>query len=144
MIRNSILIILLFSLSQIVHSAENEAFDSFLYKFSLDKQFQKERVKFPISRFYLDYPEPENGVPALDLEQMEEKFTQINWKHMSFYYNKGQQYRPQIFDNFEKKLRDTDQYVFSWQGIENGIEIYFYFQRIKGKWYLIKIEDLST
>jgi hypothetical protein len=32
-----------------------------------------------------------------------------------------EQYRPQIYDNFNGELRDTDERLFCWIGIENGI-----------------------
>lgn len=41
-------------------------------------------------------------------------------------------------------LRKTNERVFVWSGVENGIFINSYFKRIKGKWYLVKKEDLST
>jgi len=129
--------------TKIAIGSQKENFNAFFYKFSMDKEFQLKRVKFPIRHLSLDYPPSNNGTPALDLELVRKTISKDKWEHLSFYYNTGKEHRPQLFDNFEKILRDTDQRVFSWLGIENGIKVYFYFQRIRGKWFLIKIEDLS-
>jgi len=122
---------------------EKESFSAFFHKFSLDEKFQLERVKFPIEREYLGYPAATNGKPALDPELIKEEISQDAWKHAKFYYDGTRQFRPQFYDNFQRKLRDSDERVFAWQGIENGIQIYYYFKRIDGRWFLTKIEDLS-
>lgn len=123
---------------------EKEDFNKFFYKFSTIPAFQLERIHFPISMTYLDYPPPKDGVPAFDLEEMEKKITQTDWKHKYFFYNREPRYRAQIFDNFDRRLRDTDERVFSWLGVENGIQVLYFFKRISGKWYLVKVEDHST
>jgi hypothetical protein len=50
----------------------------------------------------------------------------------------------QTYDSFNFKIDDSSEKVVIRTGIDNGEEEYLYFKRIKGKWYLIKWEDLST
>ncbi|NCA84410.1 MAG: hypothetical protein EOM83_02425 [Clostridia bacterium] len=57
--------------------------------------------------------------------------------------NKDENYRPQIFDNFEGTLRDTDERLFQWIGTETGVDVKYYFKKIDGKWFLIKKENLG-
>ena len=48
-----------------------------------------------------------------------------------------------IYDNFDCKLRETDERVFRWKGF-TGMDERYFFKRISGKWFLIKIENLGT
>jgi hypothetical protein len=122
--------------SQTVTSKED--FDDFFWKFMDDSTFQIERIKFPIMRTFLrDDPE------KLFIEDST-LVTESEWKHIYFLLGMETNYRPQIYDNFSAELRDTDERTFAWLGIETGIQVYYYFQRINGKWYLIRIEDKST
>lgn len=41
-------------------------------------------------------------------------------------------------------MNDSNERVFEWRGIGNGIENYYYFKRIKGLWYLVKVENFSN
>lgn len=50
-----------------------------------------------------------------------------------------------FFDSFSnKKLPESDEMVYSIIGIENGLQIYYYFRLTEGKWFLVRMEDLST
>jgi len=48
------------------------------------------------------------------------------------------EYRPQIYDNFKREIRDTDQRLFCWEGIENGINIEYKFSRIEGSFQIVR------
>jgi hypothetical protein len=116
-----------------------EDFNQFFPRFIVEKDFQLERVQFPLTKIVLiDDPNPKGDYinKTVNVDKSE-------WEHISFYYTSDRRPRAQIFDNFEAKLRDTDERVFAWLGIETGYQIYYYFQRIDGKWYLIKIKDCS-
>ena len=41
-------------------------------------------------------------------------------------------------------LRNTDERVFVWSGVENGAYVSFFFKRINGQWYLIKQKEFPT
>ena len=67
------------------------------------------------------------------------------WKIEKFYSgNECNELYPQVYDHYSSKLQDSDERVFAWKGIANGIAIFYYFKRKEGKWFLIKVEDLST
>lgn len=53
-------------------------------------------------------------------------------------------YRPQIYYNFDGKLRNSDQRLFCWEGVENGICVQYKFQRLDGLWFLIERNDFSN
>lgn len=133
------LIFILPSSNLISQISNPEDFFAFFSRFSLDKKFQLERIKFPLEKIVLiGDPNPRGDfVDEIVLVDKDE------WEHEYFYYRSDKRYRAQIFDNFEAELKDTDERVFAWLGIESGFQIYYYFQRIDGKWFLVRIRDLS-
>ncbi len=112
-----------------------EDFDTFFYQFMSDQNFQKSRINFPLTfiHFKDDYPGEETDTTFLTKEK---------WEHSHYFLNET--YIPIIYDNYEMKLRNTNERVFVWSGVENGIYVTSFFQRIEGKWFLIKKEDLTT
>ncbi|MCK0160010.1 DUF4348 domain-containing protein [Allomuricauda sp. F6463D] len=111
----------------------NEKFDSFIYKFCLNEEFQLDRVKFPLKLSYRkDF---ENYNAAL----FDTIISKKSWKHDDLYYD--QVARFQTYDNHQKELRDTDERVVHYKGIENGRDLAYFFERIKGLWYLTAIEN---
>ncbi|MGB1295726.1 MAG: DUF4348 domain-containing protein [Flavobacteriales bacterium] len=114
---------------------EMENFDNFFHRFMTDWDFQISRIKFP-----LQFDHFKDGVPGTEI--VTSKLTVDNWKHDYFFINESS--IPIIYDNFELNLRKTNERVFVWGGVENGIFVTSYFKQIKGKWYLVKKEDLST
>jgi hypothetical protein len=112
-----------------------EDFDAFFFQFATEKDFQLKRIIFPL-QYVIWANEGEAGGRVLT-----KKVTKEEWKHNYFYMNEN--YRPQIFDNFEGTLQDTDERLFRWIGIETGIDVRYYFKRIDGKWFLIKKENLG-
>ena len=114
---------------------EQEKFDNFFHKFMIEPDFQLSRVKFP-----LEFVGFRDGYPGDDMDTI--YFQKDKWQHNSYYSDK--QSIPIIYDNFEMELRNTDERVFVWVGVDNGINVKSFFKRIDGKWYLIKVEDFST
>jgi hypothetical protein len=114
----------------------NEIFFDFLWVFCTDTQFQLSRIKFPLEYKHLD----EDYVNLVtDYVKIEE------WEFVQFYFRDNSYSGVgQVYDSFEHKLRDTDERVYAWHGLGNGVEDYYYFKRLNGKWYLIKNEDFST
>jgi len=111
------------------HSKEN--FDNFIYKFVSDSLFQLDRITFPLK----SSNQTDSGEE--DTRLIEKK----DWKIVRLF---GQEeYRPQIYDNFKRELRDTDERLFCWEGIENGIYVEYKFQRLGGLWYLTEYNDFS-
>jgi hypothetical protein len=97
-----------------------------------NEKFQLERIKFPLVF----------EVFGDNFEEETQYIQQSKWKHKAFYLN--QEYVPQIYDNLEGKLEDTNERLFMWHGVENGIMVSFSFKRINGRWFLIKKSDFST
>jgi hypothetical protein len=114
---------------------KNEEFFIFFEKFCVDKVFQYSRIKFPL--MIVKYNE--------EYTELDTFYIQPNaWVFRQFYFSPNNISFGQVYDNFEHKLRDTDERVFAWHGIGNGIQNFLYFKRINGDWYLIKEEDLSS
>jgi hypothetical protein len=112
-----------------------EDFDDFFYKFMLEPDFQVSRVKFPLKFIGFKNGHPGNHIDTVYL--LKDK-----WKHKSYYL--GRQYIPIIYDNYDLVLQNTDERLFRWAGVENGIDVKSFFKRIGGQWYLIQEENFST
>lgn len=112
-----------------VKSKEN--FENFIYEFISDSLFQVDRIKFPLKSSI------QTSIEDVDTTSIEKK----GWKMVRLFG--GDEYRPQIYDNFKRELRDTDERLFCWEGIENGIYVEYKFQRFGGLWYLTEYNDFS-
>jgi hypothetical protein len=113
----------------------SENFFLFFQDFCRDSSFQIGRIKFPLISLYPD--------PSID-STVTETIKQTEWYFVpikDFTSNTFEYF----FDGFaNRELPESDEMVYAIIGIENGIQINYYFKRIEGKWYLLKIEDLST
>lgn len=117
----------------IVTQRDNEDYSDFIYRFCNDAEFQISRVVFPLPFEY-----------KLDLTNdtlYTDSITMLEWKHMSIYMD--EEYLICSYDNFKRRLRDTDERVISYEGVESDIEENYYFRRISGKWFLVKRESFS-
>ena len=108
-----------------------ENFDDFVYRFIADSAFQLERIKFPLKSSI------QTDLGEADTKAIEK----THWKIVRLFGN--EEYRPQIYDNFKRELRDTDERLFCWDGVENGIYLEYKFQRLGGLWYLTEYNDFS-
>ena len=112
---------------------DKENFNTFLDKFVADSAFQMSRIKFPVKFVTMDFD---------TYQQVDTVIEKGKWNYDPIYLQEEKQ--SQIYDNFDMRLRDTDERIFSWHGIRNGINIHYYFKRIDGKWYLVAFEDTSA
>ena len=112
---------------------EKENFNIFLDKFVADSAFQMSRIKFPVKFVTMNFD---------TYQQVDTVIAEGKWNYDPIYLQEEKQ--SQIYDNFDMRLRDTDERIFSWHGIRNGINIHYYFKRIDGKWYLVAFEDTSA
>ena len=117
----------------LVNGQDKEYFDSFLYEFSSDSSFQMSRIQFPLPFKTMNYETYEEVEMDLSMEQW--NFHSVLPSHESF---------TQTYDNFETEMDDSGERVFSITGNRNGINVYYFFKRIDGKWFLIKFKDTST
>jgi hypothetical protein len=122
-------------LTSLEMEVEQEDFDDFFYQFMIDPDFQLSRIKFPLRSvsFKDGYPSNKRDTTYITKDQ---------WHH-DFYYL-DQTSIPKIYDNYKMQLQDTDERVFVWSGVENGINVQSFFKRIDGYWRFIKRVDVST
>ena len=128
----SVLLVVSFSFDSLAQT-KSEDFNSFIFEFSTDSVFQISRIHFPLEKITIT-----NDL----IDDTSSTIQKSDWKHSYLFINSSS--RTQIYDNFEKKLSDTDERILSFLGIENGLQVYYFFKRLSGKWFLVKIEDLST
>ena len=130
-----LLVILLSNYQAYCQQKIKEDFDKFFEEFSFNEEFQKARIEFPLLtiRYNSDYT-------AYDTIYIKKE----EWQYNSFYFRTEWRARGQIYDSFKHESRDTDERVFEWKGIGNGVQDLYFFKRINGKWYLIKNLDRST
>lgn len=141
-IKNILLPLTFITMASIVFSQEtsrindqnkNEEFESFLDKFGSDSLFQINRIKFPLEYVALNYD---------TYDEIKTTINKKDWR-MDYLFMNAEK-RSQIYNNFSLSLKDTDERVFCWHGVENGINVLYFFKRIERKWCLVKFEDTST
>lgn len=114
----------------VINDKSKENFDNFIHKFIADSLFQLDRIKFPLNSI-------QSNIDEADSTTIQKK----DWKIVRLFGR--EEYRPQIYDNFKRELRDTDERLFCWEGIDNGIYVEYKFQRLGGLWYLTEYNDYS-
>ena len=117
-------------------SQNKEDFNVFFKKFASDSTFQKTRVVFP-----LDFYSINNDNFEIEKEIIKKDQYKVSKLHLGLI--KCSESYTVFYDNFELKFNDTGKRVFQWKGF-TGMDERCYFERIKGKWFLIKIENLGT
>lgn len=106
--------------------SDNETFDSFIEKFSLDSLFQESRVIFPLNKTTLD----ENLQEVKQLVKPQEYWRIVlesSDQHSMRYY--------------QKKKKNLG--IVEMKNIENESVIEYIFELKDGEWFLIEIKDLS-
>lgn len=107
--------------------SDNETFDSFIEKFSLDSLFQESRVVFPLKKKYLNK----------DLKEIEKFVEEADWWRIIL--ESTDDYSMRYFEN-----KKVNQGVVELKGIEKGIHFTYIFELKDGEWFLVEMEDLST
>jgi len=115
---------------------KKEVFEDFISRFANDTTFQLERINFPLK---YDYLEEEN------FEEVSQQIKKADYKTSRLYYDliECSEAYTIFYDNFDLELRDSDERVFRWKGF-TGMDERYYFKRIDGIWFLVKIESFST
>lgn len=109
-------------------AAPREDFSNFFHRFRSDSTFQRARIRFPLPWYTL-------------ADDDTQRVTAREWSFASFDY--GHETYTQIFDNFALRTADTDERVYALIGFGSGIRQNWYFQRVQGRWFLVRVEDLS-
>ncbi|MFK8005764.1 MAG: DUF4348 domain-containing protein [Saprospiraceae bacterium] len=107
--------------------SDNETFESFIEKFSLDSLFQESRVVFPLKKKYL----------KKNLMEAEELVEAKNWWRVIL--EATDKYSMRYFEN-----KKVNQGVVEFRGMENRISLTYIFELKDGEWFLVEMEDLST
>lgn len=110
------------------HPPPTEQFDEFFNRFRQDSSFQLSRVRFPLPW----YSQADDATRQL---------TRKSWQFEPFY--SAQETYTQVFDNFAMWLADSDERVFALIGVASDIRQNFFFRRLDGRWFLVRVEDLS-
>lgn len=111
----------------------NENFNDFLEKFSKDSIFQISRIDFPLRVSQLD-----DDYQPMDKIIVKENFSIIDFsKENSGNFKETDNY-------FQKSILKDNQAKLEIRGIDNGIYLDVFFERIKGKWKLKAWTDSST
>jgi len=105
-----------------------ERFEEFFARFRQDSSFQLGRIRFPLPRFS-------------QADDAEQRLDRAGWQFEPFYT--GQETYTQMFDNFAMRLADTDERVYALIGVASDVRQNYFFRRLAGRWYLVRIEDLS-
>lgn len=117
---------------------EIESFSNFILEFSHNQQFQKERIKFPIEYVYWDIDEDKQLKKEIPMDKY--KFIELLLKNASndvaFYTITPGFELSEGFNDYP----DANKMVLKQWGLSDYQEI-FYFERVKGEWYLLKIES---
>jgi hypothetical protein len=129
-----LLLIFLFNLfSKSFAQDSNQDFNSFSYKFFSDSTSQIESIKFPLIKIIWNSETD-------DFDTSYVKSTQWIYSDFNFFKNN---FNVQLYDSFQKSLRNTNERVISFEGVENGMQLNLYFKYSSSKWWLIKLEDFS-
>ena len=129
-----VILLLLFPCVATYSQKIDESFYNFLVKFSFDENFQKERIQFPLEKTFLSEDSARPITKNIDRGE---------WKHI-YLLRPHQSYFTDIRHHFGEPEKDSTERVLVYIGIENGIDIKYYFKKLDGQWYLIKITDFST
>lgn len=132
---SGIIFIILLGFS-VVKGQDSENFDLFLFKFASDPAFQLSRIQFPLKLTTWSNPYEVGGETVIKEVKKED------WNHD--YLFAVYDARAQVYDNHEGKLRDTDERMFQWIGVENGVNVKYFFKRINGEWFLVAKESLGS
>jgi hypothetical protein len=109
--------------------SKSEDFTSFTYSFFSDTLFQKERTIFPLMNLKFDPVKDDYDTSFV---------TTKDWVYSNYHFL-DQMFHVQIYDNFKRTLRNTNERVVSFEGVENGIGLSLFFTNKHKKWFLLKI-----
>lgn len=109
---------------------KDASFLKFLYHFSTDSVYQKERTRYPL--IYQTYDESDFETEIIEyLPEDSLEFVNMLPNFSNLLLN-------------ESTYRDSDFRLVHFQGRDNGIYIEYHFKKIKGKWFYVRLVNFST
>lgn len=118
----------------VTKEAVDNNFNDFIHKFSTDSAFQLSRTKFPLKIKSYDLLNDKDSLIYRDRSEFE---------MMDFRIKKSNG----DYDNWEQKIvtgKNNISVTIQIRGIENGIMVDYFFEKINGAWMLIEVLDDST
>lgn len=109
-------------------------FTFFIEKFSTDSSFQISRTKFPLKITWYDIDNDNDSIFYM---------YKSNFELIDFTKKKS----TTVNEQWEQKITiDTTNTsaIIEIKGIDNGILVKYFFEKINGAWLLVAIEDIST
>lgn len=105
-------------------------FETFLYKFSSDTNFTKNHIRYP---FKYSYADPENDYA--DSTKYLDSLSNLKFN----FFEKGRL----LYFHTAPKI-DGKKIMIFLRGLDNGLNIYYYFQKEDDMWVLTEENDYST
>ena len=112
-----------------------ESFDKFFLRFGSDSIFQFSRIQFPLSKEVFD---------LYDDKVAKEEVSSGQWRFVNF--SKDVNAFKKEIDAFKIIIEEKEPGLVQYKriGIDNGILMEYLFKLKKGKWYLVRLSDMST
>jgi hypothetical protein len=127
-------IIFLFMCLNLISPNTDEDFFDFLNRFSFDKDFQIKRIKFPLEK---------NILTDDFASEIKKSLTIKEWEYVNLLGEKSS-YFTDLQYSFKEENEKLPERIFAFIGIENGINIKYYFKKFDGIWYMIRVDDFSS
>ncbi len=113
---------------------DNEPFEVFFQQFGMDSAYQSQRIVFPLTISMIDRED------KLSKETIQKK----EWGFLNFSEDSlASKNDIDAFKGILEKKGDSS-HIYKREGIDNGINVAYYFSRKAGKWYLVTIVDKSS
>jgi hypothetical protein len=120
--------------SEKLSDSVDSSFDSFIKKFNSDSMFQMTRIKFPLKTTSYKVDTDTDTTFYINND---------NFQRLDFYDNRNQS-KVKAWKTTAKVNEQGKDGQILLQGIENGIDIVYLFEKIDGEWTLVAVEDRST
>jgi len=112
-------------------------FRDFVREFFRSEDFQASHIHFPLEVISWT---GDGGVSSTFVTENEWSF----YEGPAYFQCNESCYDIMIYDDFDKRQRDSGERVLAFEGVSNGINSSVYFRLTDGNWYLIKIEDFNN
>jgi hypothetical protein len=117
-----------------INSEDPESFIKFLQRFMNDSIFQISRTKFPFKINTWTGSEEESKDTTYLIKQSQ-------WRNISLY--NGLDSLTNFSNDWNSDIKNKDKLDLFLAGVENGISISYYFQKLDKKWFIIGLKDYS-
>lgn len=124
----------------IADEIEQEEFMSFIISFASESNFQKKRILFPLETILYNKSDEAIISRVNNIDYVYDSLLLVRDRYDVAFYNINAGIEPS--HNFSEDNLSNDMVLTQW-GLIGNKKIY-YFQRLQGKWYLVKIEEKNN